>query len=196
MIAFLLNNKIYVYSAIFYVFAGLLLVNCADISSSSTDNKSISNGSKNNDFEIKLTNDVIMLAIILSMIVLLTIFGNMLVIMAIFCDFHLRSPTHLLMGSLAFADFLFAALFAAFLASYLFALFAALIRFKAFLLAFVDLLLILLNFLAFFAAFAAFLAAFFAYLFAYLFFEALINLFLEANFFPFLLPLLFYYHFV
>jgi len=52
-------------------------------------------------------------------------------------------------------------------------------------------LLILLNFLAFFAAFAAFLAAFFAYLFTNLFFEALINLFLEANFFPFLLPLLF-----
>ncbi len=106
MVAFLLNNKISVYSALFYVIAGLLLFNCVDSSSIRIDNQSISNGSKYNDFEMKLTNDVIILAIILSLIVLLTIFGNILVIMAIFCDFHLRSPTHLLMGSLAFADFL------------------------------------------------------------------------------------------
>ena len=58
----------------------------------------------NEIIDFQLTNDIILQALILSLIVLTTVFGNTLVLLAIFCDFHLRSPTHYLMGSLALAD--------------------------------------------------------------------------------------------
>jgi hypothetical protein len=61
--------------------------------------------------DFKLTNETIILALILSSIVILTVFGNILVLLAIFFDFHLRSPTHYLMGSLALADLLLGSYF-------------------------------------------------------------------------------------
>lgn len=54
------------------------------------------------DFSLKN----VLLAIFLILLLLLTILGNILVLLAIFVDFHLRSPTHYLMGSLAVADLL------------------------------------------------------------------------------------------
>jgi len=54
------------------------------------------------DFSIKN----ILLIIFLVLLALSTIFGNIFVILAIFVDFHLRSPTHYMMGSLALADLL------------------------------------------------------------------------------------------
>jgi hypothetical protein len=46
----------------------------------------------------------VFLAIFLIGLEFLTIFGNVLVLLSIFVDFHLRSPSHFLMGSLAIAD--------------------------------------------------------------------------------------------
>ena len=46
------------------------------------------------------------LIIFLVLLDLLTVVGNSLTILAILLDYHLRSPTHFLMGSLAMADLL------------------------------------------------------------------------------------------
>ena len=48
----------------------------------------------------------ILLAFFLIGLGFLTIFGNVLVLLALFADFHLRSPSHYLMGSLAMTDLL------------------------------------------------------------------------------------------
>lgn len=115
MRTFLFNNKIHTTS--FHVITGLL-VNYVECTSSSSPpspsfrNQTTINNSNETNIELtKLTNHVVILALILSSIVLLTVFGNILVLLAIFFDFHLRSPTHYLMGSLAFADFLIGNLF-------------------------------------------------------------------------------------
>lgn len=55
-------------------------------------------------FELTIQNFV--LAIFLIALNVLIIFGNIFVILAICIDFHLRSPTHHLLGSLAVADLL------------------------------------------------------------------------------------------
>lgn len=56
--------------------------------------------------EIKFNLQNIFLLLFLLLLEFLTVFGNILVLMAIFVDFHLRSPAHYLMGSLATADLL------------------------------------------------------------------------------------------
>ncbi|RNA44398.1 putative G- coupled receptor No9, partial [Brachionus plicatilis] len=56
--------------------------------------------------EIKFNIQNILLLLFLFVLEFLTVFGNILVLMAIFVDFHLRSPAHYLMGSLATADLL------------------------------------------------------------------------------------------
>lgn len=56
--------------------------------------------------EIKFNLQNILLLLFLILLEILTVFGNILVLMAIFVDFHLRSPAHYLMGSLATADLL------------------------------------------------------------------------------------------
>jgi len=48
----------------------------------------------------------ILLVIFLIALGILTILGNVLVLLAILTDFHLRSPSHYLMGSLAMTDLL------------------------------------------------------------------------------------------
>jgi hypothetical protein len=48
----------------------------------------------------------ILLAFFLIALSILTIFGNVLVLLALLADFHLRSPSHYLMGSLAMTDLL------------------------------------------------------------------------------------------
>jgi hypothetical protein len=53
-----------------------------------------------------LTLHNVLLAAFLVFLALATILGNIFVLLAIFVDFHLRSPTHYLMGSLAMADLL------------------------------------------------------------------------------------------
>ena len=58
------------------------------------------------DYVIELTVKNVFLAIFLITLGLSTILGNTFVLLAIFIDFHLRSPTHYLMGSLAVADLL------------------------------------------------------------------------------------------
>lgn len=58
-----------------------------------------------NPFEsFQLSIGRVFLAIFLIGLEFLTIFGNVLVLLSIFVDFHLRSPSHFLMGSLAIAD--------------------------------------------------------------------------------------------
>ena len=52
------------------------------------------------------TIENVLLAIFLIFLIITTVFGNMLVVMAILINIHLRSPTHLFMGSLAIADLL------------------------------------------------------------------------------------------
>lgn len=61
-----------------------------------------------------------MLALFLISLGLLTVLGNILVLLAIFVDFHLRSPTHYLMGSLAIADLLLGTLVLPFSSTQLF----------------------------------------------------------------------------
>lgn len=56
--------------------------------------------------EIQFNIQNIFLLIFLFLLEFLTVLGNILVLLAIFVDFHLRSPTHYLMGSLATADLL------------------------------------------------------------------------------------------
>ena len=58
------------------------------------------------DYVVELTAQNVFLALFLISLGLSTIFGNTFVLLAIFIDFHLRSPTHYLMGSLALADLL------------------------------------------------------------------------------------------
>lgn len=58
------------------------------------------------DYVVELTVKNVLLAVFLISLGLLTILGNTFVLLAIFIDFHLRSPTHYLMGSLAVADLL------------------------------------------------------------------------------------------
>lgn len=53
---------------------------------------------------IDFTFGRIFLVIFLIALEFLTIFGNLLVLLSIFVDFHLRTPSHFLMGSLAIAD--------------------------------------------------------------------------------------------
>lgn len=48
----------------------------------------------------------IIITLCLLIIILLTILGNILVLTALYTNFALRSPTHLLMGNLACADLL------------------------------------------------------------------------------------------
>jgi hypothetical protein len=55
---------------------------------------------------VNLTVGLVITGCVLSLMVLLTVFGNIFVLLAILIDFHLRSPTHFLMGSLAVADLL------------------------------------------------------------------------------------------
>ena len=64
------------------------------------------NNNKNIFNNFQFTPDNFFIGLMLFLIVILTIFGNILVLLAIFIDFHLRSPTHFLMGSLALADLL------------------------------------------------------------------------------------------
>lgn len=64
----------------------------------------ISNLSSSAD-ELSLFENV-SLAVFLILLDFLTIAGNSLVVLAIIFDYHLRSPTHYLMGSLAMADLL------------------------------------------------------------------------------------------
>lgn len=78
------------------------------------DNSSSSNGhthtlntsSSTSDYVVELTVKNVLLAFFLISLGLSTILGNTFVLLAIFVDFHLRSPTHYLMGSLALADLL------------------------------------------------------------------------------------------
>ena len=58
------------------------------------------------DYVVELTAQNVLLALFLISLGLSTVFGNTFVLLAIFIDFHLRSPTHYLMGSLALADLL------------------------------------------------------------------------------------------
>jgi hypothetical protein len=69
----------------------------------------------NETFNINLNADLwnvefnvsnLFLATYLIIFNLLVVLGNILVILAICIDFHLRSPTHHLLGSLAIADLL------------------------------------------------------------------------------------------
>ena len=55
-------------------------------------------------YEFSIKN--ILLVLFLVVLALSTICGNTFVILAIFVDFHLRLPTHYMMGSLALADLL------------------------------------------------------------------------------------------
>lgn len=48
----------------------------------------------------------VLIACCLTIIIILTILGNILVLIALYINFALRSPTHLLMGNLACADLL------------------------------------------------------------------------------------------
>ena len=57
-----------------------------------------------NENTVLLTIQNTLLILFLIGVALTTIIGNILVLLAIFVDFHLRSPTHYLMGSLATAD--------------------------------------------------------------------------------------------
>lgn len=61
-------------------------------------------GGGGEQLEFNLKN--VLLAFFLIVLGLSTILGNTFVLLAIFVDFHLRSPTHYLMGSLALADLL------------------------------------------------------------------------------------------
>ncbi len=56
------------------------------------------------------TLENVLLAAFLICLALATILGNIFVLLAIFVDFHLRSPTHYMMGSLAMADLLLGSL--------------------------------------------------------------------------------------
>lgn len=58
------------------------------------------------DYMVEFTVQNVLLAFFLISLGLSTILGNTFVLLAIFVDFHLRSPTHYLMGSLALADLL------------------------------------------------------------------------------------------
>jgi hypothetical protein len=63
------------------------------------------NVTSHNPFEsFELSVGRVFLAIFLIGLEFLTISGNVLVLLSIFVDFHLRSPSHFLMGSLAIAD--------------------------------------------------------------------------------------------
>lgn len=58
------------------------------------------------DYMVEFTVQNVLLAFFLISLGLSTVLGNTFVLLAIFVDFHLRSPTHYLMGSLALADLL------------------------------------------------------------------------------------------
>ena len=78
------------------------------ISSNNQSNESFSSGlpDRSNHELSRSLIFTILLASCLAVIILLTILGNILVLIALYINFALRSPTHLLMGNLACADLL------------------------------------------------------------------------------------------
>jgi octopamine receptor len=98
-----------------------LYTNILNSSHNALTSNTLSNG--NGPFlplNIELNIKNIFLIIFLVTLGLATIIGNLFVLLAIFVDFHLRSPTHYLMGSLASADLLLGILVLPFSATQLF----------------------------------------------------------------------------
>ncbi len=69
-------------------------------------NESLTISNLSNSAAARSLIENVSLATFLVLLDFLTIAGNSLVVLAIVFDYHLRSPTHYLMGSLALADLL------------------------------------------------------------------------------------------